>query len=290
MADSYRIVDGKAIAADVRSQLKQELIALKANHGLTVGLAVVLVGDFPPSQIYVRMKEKACKEVGIVSQVIRLDADQQKVTDTIRRLNQDDEVHGILVQLPLPKPLAEVEDEISQLVDPAKDADGLHPENLGKLMAGLDTVAACTPAGVMVLLEHSGVEIEGKRAVVIGRSTIVGKPMAQLLLAANATVTICHSRTKELADHLKNADIVVAAVGRPEMIRGEWLKKGAAVIDVGINRLDDGRLVGDVHFDSAAQKASVITPVPGGVGPMTVAMLLKNTVTLAKRKQGIKNV
>jgi len=275
-----RIIDGKAIAAKIRNEVKQEVKDLQ-ERGLTPGLAVVLVGDDPASQIYVRMKEKACDETGIYSEkhVMPAETTQQALLAKIRELNEDDAIHGILVQLPLPGQLDE--SEVIHSISVQKDVDGFHPVNVGKVFAGEDGFAPCTPAGIMELIRSTGVDPTGKRAVVVGRSNIVGKPVAVLLLAANATVTICHSRTQNLAGECRNADILVAAVGRPEMIKGDWVKPGAVVIDVGINRTDSG-LVGDVDFDEAISNAAHITPVPGGVGPMTIAMLMKNTVRAAR--------
>ena len=244
---------------------------------------MVLAGDDPASQVYVRNKERMAGRVGIDARTIRLPETlaPSQLRDTIAELNHDDSVHGILVQLPLPMSIEQnLATEILNTISADKDVDGLHPLNLGRLMAGESGFVACTPSGCMRLLQETDVSCEGKRAVVIGRSTIVGKPMAQLLLQANATVTICHSRTADLASHVRDADIVIAAVGRPNFVRGSWLKPGAAVIDVGINRGDDGKLVGDVAFDEAITVAGAVTPVPGGVGPMTIAYLLNN-VTLA---------
>lgn len=276
------IIDGKAIAKEMREKLKEEVEILK-DQGLIPHLAVILVGEDPASKIYVRNKEKAAKAVGIKSTTYRLkeETTKDKLLTLIDELNDNPDVHAILVQLPLPKHIPE--DEIIERVNPEKDADGFHPYNLGKLLAGQPTVKPCTPYGVMKLLEYAKVEIRGKEAVIIGRSTIVGKPMFHLLLQEHATVTVCHSKTRDLAFHTKRADILVAAAGSPHLVKGDMIKEGAVVIDVGINRLEDGTLVGDVEFEKAKERASWITPVPGGVGPMTVTMLLYNTVDLAKR-------
>lgn len=275
------IIDGKQLAAETRVEIAERVAALKV-RGITPGLAVVLVGDDPASQSYVRMKEQDCEEVGIVSFDHRRPAEttQDELNALIDTCNSDPAVHGILVQLPLPAHL----DEEAALarISAAKDVDGLHPANLGGLVRGVDAPRACTPWGVMKMLEHYGIELEGKRAVVIGRSSIVGKPQALMLLERNATVTICHSRTADLAGVCREADILVAAVGRPKMVDASYVKPGAVVIDVGINRTDEG-MVGDVDFDAVEPIASAITPVPGGVGPMTRAILLANTVAAAAR-------
>ncbi|MEC7241629.1 MAG: bifunctional methylenetetrahydrofolate dehydrogenase/methenyltetrahydrofolate cyclohydrolase FolD [Myxococcota bacterium] len=251
------------------------------------GLAVILVGEDPASQVYVKRKGIVASRVGFGHQQINMAADstEAEVLAQVHALNSNPEVDGILVQLPLPKGLDAV--AILDAIDPSKDVDGLHPVNAGLLSQGRAQFVACTPLGVMRLLEDAGVDTSGKHAVVIGRSDIVGKPVAQLLLQANCTVTICHSRTRDLAAEVARADIVVAAVGRPEMVKGDWIKPGAVVIDVGINRLDDGRLVGDVDYESAFSVASAITPVPGGVGPMTIAMLMENTLRSAANRQGV---
>ncbi|MDF1726618.1 MAG: bifunctional methylenetetrahydrofolate dehydrogenase/methenyltetrahydrofolate cyclohydrolase FolD [Sulfitobacter sp.] len=288
------IIDGKEFAARVRAQVAQHVTRLKDDHGITPGLAVVLVGEDPASQVYVKSKGKMTVEVGMKSVEHRLDADtaEDDLLALIDQLNNDPEIHGILVQLPLPKHLNE--DLVINSIDPAKDVDGFHISNVGLLGTGQKSMVPCTPLGcLMMLRDHHG-SISGMDAVVIGRSNIVGKPMAQLLLNDSCTVTIAHSRTKDLADVVRRADIVVAAVGRPEMVPGDWIKEGATVIDVGINRLDapekgEGKtkLVGDVHFDSCAERAGAITPVPGGVGPMTIACLLANTVTACCRANGL---
>jgi len=277
------IIDGKALAARIRARIAQDVTRL-CSRGVTPGLAVVLVGDDPASQIYVRGKTRACAEVGVKTFDHRLGADTSEAAllDLVARLNDDANVDGILVQLPLPAGIDER--KVLRLVDPQKDVDGFHPTNLGLLMVGEPRFVACTPFGVMKLLEEAGTELTGARAVVIGRSNIVGKPVASLLLAANATVTVCHSKTKNLAEEVARADVVVAAVGRPQAIKGAWIKEGATVIDVGTNRLDTGKLVGDVEFEAARARATAITPVPGGVGPMTIAMLLENTLLAATRR------
>jgi methylenetetrahydrofolate dehydrogenase (NADP+)/methenyltetrahydrofolate cyclohydrolase len=288
-----RLIDGVAIAREVREELRERVAALTA-AGAQPGLSVVLVGDDPASAVYVRAKGKASADLGMRGDTIRLPAStsQDELLDLIDRLNADDAVHGILVQMPLPKQIdAEL---VIQRIDPAKDVDGFHPVSVGNLLIGAPHgFAPCTPAGVQELLVRSGVETRGAECVIVGRSNIVGKPMAALMVqagaGADATVTVCHSRTRDLAAHVRRADILVAAVGRPEMITGDMLKPGAVVVDVGINRVDDPtdkrgyRLVGDVHFASAVEVASLITPVPGGVGPMTIAMLLRNTVRAAER-------
>ncbi|QUJ75327.1 bifunctional methylenetetrahydrofolate dehydrogenase/methenyltetrahydrofolate cyclohydrolase FolD [Sulfitobacter albidus] len=288
------VIDGKEFAARVRGQVAEHVDRLKADHGITPGLAVVLVGEDPASQVYVRSKGKMTVEVGMKSVEHRLEADTSEadLLALIDQLNKDAEIHGILVQLPLPKHLNE--DLVINSIDPAKDVDGFHISNVGLLGTGQKSMVPCTPLGcLMMLRDHHG-SISGMDAVVIGRSNIVGKPMAQLLLNDSATVTIAHSRTKDLAEIVRRADIVVAAVGRPEMVPGDWIKPGATVIDVGINRLDapergagKTKLVGDVDYDSCAAVAGAITPVPGGVGPMTIACLLANTVTACCRANGL---
>ncbi len=288
---SARIIDGKAIAATIRAEIAQEVAALKAETGRVPGLATVLVGQRKDSQSYVRMKKKACAEVGITSFSNDLPADvsQQDLLNVVRSLNDNPDVHGILVQLPLP---AHIDDEeILGAVSLEKDVDGFHPLNIGRLsMKRREPLfVPCTPRGCIELLDRSGVEIEGKHAVVLGRSNIVGLPVSMLLLHRNATLTICHSRTRNLPEIVRSADILIAAVGRAEMVKGDWVKPGAVVIDVGVNAVEDlgtekgYRLVGDVAFDQVAEHAAAITPVPGGVGPMTIAMLLRNTVDSAKR-------
>ena len=278
-----KIINGKEIAAQVRAELKSEIEELKNKTGTTPGLDVVLVGENPASLVYVRNKIKACEEVGIKSVQHKLPetTTHAELLALIRELNASKDVHGILVQLPLPKQIDE--EEILEEISPSKDVDGFHPYNVGRLMIGNPVLQPCTPYGVMHLIESTGVDLSGKDAVVVGRSNIVGKPMAMMLLRRNATVTVCHSKTKDLAERIKKADILVAAIGRAEFIKGEWVKEGAVVIDVGMNRSPDGRLVGDVDFEGASERAAFITPVPGGVGPMTIAMLLKNTVVAASR-------
>lgn len=253
--------------------------------GKTVGLAVVIVGDDPASRVYVNAKKRACDEVGIYSEEYTLSdkTTQQELLELVGTLNGKDDIDGILVQLPLPSHIDE--EAVINSISPDKDVDAFHPVNVGKIMIGNFDFLPCTPAGVMELIAESGIDIQGKECVIIGRSNIVGKPMSMLLLHKHGTVTICHSRTKDLADVIRRGDIIIAAVGRPEMITGDMIKEGAVVIDVGINRLEDKKLVGDVHFDSCAQKAAAITPVPGGVGPMTIAMLMKNTVKSTKLRK-----
>ena len=276
-----RIIDGKAIAAKVRGEIATQVAQLKAK-GITPGLAVVLVGEDPASKVYVSMKEKACAEVGIFSDEYKLHAETSEadLLVLIERLNSDPKIHGILVQLPLPKQINT--EKVLEAISPAKDVDGFHPYNVGRLVVGKPTFQPCTPYGVMALLKESGVELAGKEVVVVGRSNIVGKPVAFMCLQQNATVTICHSRTRDLPARVRAADVVIAAVGQPEMIKGDWIKEGAVVIDVGVNRVGEKKLVGDVDFAAAAERASAITPVPGGVGPMTITMLLYNTVESAK--------
>lgn len=282
-----QIIDGKLVASEVKSTAAELVRGVKA-AGIEPGLAVILVGDDPASHSYVRMKEQDCAEVGISSIDYRRGADitQSELNSLIDRCNDDPAIHGILVQLPLPVGF----DEESTLarISPEKDADGLHPENMGRLLRGIDAAHACTPWGVMAMLDHYGIDPSGKHAVVVGRSNIVGKPMALMLLARDATVTMCHSRTPDLPAVCRTADILVVAVGRPEMVDAEYVKPGAVVIDVGINRTDKG-MVGDVDFDSVAPIASAITPVPGGVGPMTRAMLVLNTAKAAALVAGVKS-
>lgn len=275
-----RIIDGKSIAKELRESLAPRVAALK-EQGITPGLTVIVVGDDPASAIYVRNKERACVKLGMNSQVLRfpVETTQEEILNTVRLLNQDDSVHGILVQLPLPRHIDE--QAVLRAIDPDKDVDGFHAMNAGRLMNGEPGFVACTPKGVMRLLEVSGVELDGKNAVVVGRSNIVGKPMALLLLQKNCTVTIAHSHTKDLTAVTRSADILVVAVGRAGFITGDMIKPGAAVMDVGINRVD-GKVVGDVDFESAKEVASCITPVPGGVGAMTIAMLMENTVEAAE--------
>ena len=278
-----KIIDGKAIAAAIREEIAQDVEALKPK-GVTPGLAVVLVGDDPASRVYVTMKEKACAQAGIFSDEHKLPAEtsEQELLALIDKLNKDQRIDGILVQLPLPNHIDE--NKILEAISPAKDVDGFHPYNVGRLVTGNPLFQPCTPFGVMKMLEHTGVDLTGKEVVVVGRSNIVGKPVALMCLAQHATVTLCHSRTRNLAEQVGRADVVIAAVGRPEMIKGEWIKEGAVVIDVGVNRVGDKKLVGDVEYQTALQRASAITPVPGGVGPMTISMLLYNTLLSAKRR------
>jgi methylenetetrahydrofolate dehydrogenase (NADP+)/methenyltetrahydrofolate cyclohydrolase len=280
-----QIIDGKAEALRVREETAAAVAAFRDEFGLAPGLATVLVGDDPASATYVRNKRRACAAVGMESFSHELPATttQDQLLDLVRQLNRSREVHGILVQLPLPAGIDAA--AVLQVIDPEKDADGLHPLNQAHLVAGEDGLRPCTPLGVMRLLDRTGVELRGARAVVVGRSNLVGKPVAFLLLERHATVTICHSRTRDLAGEVGRADVLIAALGRPLFIRGEWIKPGSIVIDVGINRLDDGRLVGDVEFATAQARAAAITPVPGGVGPMTIAMLLANTVRAGRRQE-----
>lgn len=284
------IIDGKAFAADLRATVARQVAALQKDHGLTPGLSVILVGEDPASEVYVRNKDKATHEAGMKSEQFRLssDATTQAVLAKVAELNADPTVHGILVQLPLPDQVDAP--AVLDAIDPAKDVDGFHVINVGLLNTGQDAMVPCTPVGCLLMLKHVVGDLTGKRAIVVGRSNIVGKPMAALLLKQHCTVTLAHSRTVDLPGECRRADIVIAAVGRAEMIRGDWIKPGATVIDVGINRIErDGKrkLVGDVAFDEAAAVAGAITPVPGGVGPMTIACLLKNTVTAACRQNAI---
>lgn len=280
------IIDGKQISADMRNEMIAEVAALK-EKGVTPGLAVVLVGEDPASKVYVGSKEKACIQLGMYSEVHRLSEQttEQELLALIDKLNNQNTINGILVQLPLPKHINEkaVIDAIS--VD--KDVDGFHPQSVGNLVIGDDSLLPCTPAGVIELIKRSGIDIAGKHAAVIGRSNIVGKPVAMLLLRENATVTICHSRTANLQEVVKQADIVVVAIGRANAIDASYIKPGAVVIDVGINRLDNGKLAGDVDYESCLAEAGYITPVPGGVGPMTITMLMKNTITAARKANGM---
>jgi methylenetetrahydrofolate dehydrogenase (NADP+)/methenyltetrahydrofolate cyclohydrolase len=278
------IIDGKAVAADVRAQVAIDAAALEERTGHRAGLVTILVGEDPASQVYVRSKVAACREAGMESfhEPMPATSSQREVLEMVDRMNADDRVDGILVQSPLPAGLNFK--EVLERIDPAKDVDGFHPLNVGRLVANQPGLVACTPKGVMELLDRTGVEVEGANAVVVGRSDIVGKPVALLLLHRSATVTICHSRTRDLPAVTREADILIAAVGRPEMITGDMVKPGATVIDVGMNRTDDG-LRGDVHFPSASEVAGAITPVPGGVGPMTIAMLLRNTVDAATARR-----
>lgn len=282
-----RIIDGKAVSAQVKEEIKQEVSQLKEN-GVEIGLAVVIVGDDPASQVYVRNKEKACEFVGFNSYKYALPAEttEEELLALIDKLNNDDKVDGILVQLPLPKHL---DDKlIINNIRPDKDVDAFHPVNVGHIMVGDYSFLPCTPAGVMKLIDSTGVDVAGKECVVIGRSNIVGKPQAMLLLHRSGTVTVCHSKTKNLKEVCSHADILVAAVGRAKMITADYIKEGAVVIDVGMNRDENGKLCGDVDFEDCKDKAGYITPVPGGVGPMTIAMLMQNTLTAGKMHKGIK--
>ena len=276
------IIDGRAVSAAVRERITKETAEFKEKTGITPGLAVVLVGENPASQVYVRNKHKACLEVGFLSQVHTLPTEttEAELLALLAELNNDKNIHGILVQLPLPKHISE--EAVILAIDPAKDVDAFHPINVGGVMTGKYDFVPCTPAGVMELLAHYGIDPAGKNAVVVGRSNIVGKPQALLLLEKNATVTVCHSKTPDLATVTRTADILVAAVGREALIKADMVKPGAVVIDVGMNRNAEGKLCGDVDFNGVSEVASYITPVPGGVGPMTITMLLQNTLTAAK--------
>ena len=276
------IISGKYVSAEVRKSLAAQISDFKEKCGVTPGLAVILVGNDPASAVYVRNKHKGCLEVGINSYEITMgeNTTEEELLCEIDRLNADPAVHGILVQLPLPKHISE--EKILNRISPRKDVDAFHPENVGKITLGKYSFLPCTPAGIMELLAFYNVDIEGKECVVLGRSNIVGKPMALLLLSKNGTVTVCHSRTRNLAEITKRADILVVAIGKARFVGADMVKEGAVVIDVGINRLPDGKLAGDVDFDAVEPIASMITPVPGGVGPMTITMLLKNTLTAAK--------
>ena len=275
------LIDGKKIAAETRAEIAAAVAEQKA-AGAVPGLAVIIVGENPASQVYVRNKHKACGEVGMYSEVIEMpdDTTQETLLAKIAELNDDDKIDGILVQLPLPKHIDE--EKVINAIRPDKDVDAFHPVNTGKIMIGNPDFLPCTPAGVMVMLKKTGIDITGKNCVAVGRSNIVGKPMAMLLLGANGTVTVCHSKTKDLASVTREADILVVAIGRADFITGDMVKEGAVVIDVGMNRREDGKLTGDVDFASAFERASYITPVPGGVGPMTITMLLQNTLTASK--------
>lgn len=280
------LIDGKAVSLQVKQQVKQECDKLKAK-GVTPGLAVIIVGDDPASQVYVRNKERACEECGFYSVKYALDADttQDELNALIDKLNKDEKINGILCQLPLPKHLDDK--EVINRIDPIKDVDAFHPVNVGAIMIGDYNFLPCTPAGVMELIHSTGVDVTGKKAVVIGRSNIVGKPMAMLLLHENATVEITHSKTLDLKSITKEADILVAAIGRAKFVTADMVKQGAVVIDVGMNRDENGKLCGDVDFENVKDKCSFITPVPGGVGPMTISMLMRNTLTAAKLQNGL---
>ncbi len=287
------LIDGKAFAENLRKTITEQTAELEKKHHIHPGLAVVLVGEDPASQVYVRNKEKFAIECGFKSETFRLPAEtsQEELLTLIETLNNDKTIHGILVQLPLPKHLNE--EEVLYAINPLKDVDGFHPVNIGQLSIGKPYLIPCTPLGSLLLLQDKlGKDLSGKHAVIVGRSNIVGKPMMQLLLSQNCTVTIAHSRTKDVAALCREADIVVAAVGVPKLVKGDWIKKGAAVIDVGINRIEENgkmRLVGDVDFDEAVKNAAYITPVPGGVGPMTIACLLRNTLTAMCLQNGIED-
>ncbi|MFW5894496.1 MAG: bifunctional methylenetetrahydrofolate dehydrogenase/methenyltetrahydrofolate cyclohydrolase FolD [Bacillota bacterium] len=276
-----QIIDGKALSKSIRAEVKKEVESLREKHGKSPHLVVVLVGDNPASETYVRMKHKACEKAGIKSTAINKDASisEDELLELIHELNHDDDVHGILVQLPLPKHMDA--NKVINTIAYQKDVDGFHPMNIAALQIGTEGITPATPKGIMTLLDHTGIKLEGKNAVIIGRSNIVGKPVAQLLLKENATVTIAHSRTRNLSELAASADVLVAAVGRPKMVTADMVKEGATVIDVGVNRVE-GKLVGDVDFENVKDKAAYITPVPGGVGPMTIASLLENTVECFK--------
>ena len=277
-----QIIDGKAVSASVRERIAKETAEFAKKTGVIPGLAVIIVGENPASQVYVRNKHKACQDVGMYSVVIEMpeNTTQEQLLEKVDELAKDNAIHGILVQLPLP---AHIDEEmVIKAIPPEKDVDAFHPANVGRIMIGNQSFVPCTPAGVMELLDAYDIEIEGKNCVIIGRSNIVGKPQAMLMLQKNATVTICHSRTKNLAEVTSKADILVAAVGRSKFVTADMVKEGAVVIDVGINRGEDGKLCGDVDYDAVFDKVSYITPVPGGVGPITITMLLKNTLTAAK--------
>lgn len=282
-----KIIDGKAVSLAVKDRVKEETARLK-EQGIEIGLAVVIVGNNPASRVYVNNKKKACEYVGFVSREYALpeETTEEELLKLVNDLNNDDAINGILVQLPLPKQINET--AIINAINPEKDVDAFHPVNVGKIMIGDFNFLPCTPAGVMELIASTGETVSGKECVVIGRSNIVGKPMSMLLLHQNGTVTICHSRTQNLADVCRRADILVAAVGKANFVTADMVKEGAIVIDVGMNRLDNGKLCGDVKYDEVSEKAGYITPVPGGVGPMTIAMLMQNTLTSAKIKNGVK--
>ncbi|MBQ9760980.1 MAG: bifunctional methylenetetrahydrofolate dehydrogenase/methenyltetrahydrofolate cyclohydrolase FolD [Clostridia bacterium] len=279
-----KLIDGKAISAQIRAEIKDKTEEFYSKNGFAPGLAVIIVGENPASQVYVRNKKRGCEEVGFHSEVYEMPeaTTQAELNALVDKLNADEAIHGILVQLPLPKHLDET--EVLLRIDPSKDVDAFHPYNVGKIMIGDYDFLPCTPAGVMALLERTGIDPAGKKCVVIGRSNIVGKPMAMLLLHANGTVTVCHSRTKDLAAVAREADILVVAIGRADFVGADMVKEGAVVIDVGMNRRADGKLTGDVDFAAVEPIASYITPVPGGVGPMTITMLLQNTLTAAEKK------
>ena len=277
---SAKILYGKDFAEQIKNSARLEVEEIKNNFGVTPGLAVIIVGENPASQVYVRNKHKTCEELGIKSEVVTMPESSTKdeLLNKIDELNADKNIHGILVQLPLPDAIKKYSEEILNRINPLKDVDGFHPVNVGNLVIGNPALVPCTPAGCIEMLDLAGIEIDGKRAVIIGRSNIVGKPMLHLLMARNATVTVCHSHTKNLTDITREADILVAAMGKPKFVTADMIKPGAVVIDVGINRIAPKKLVGDVDFDNAVEVASAITPVPGGVGLLTVAMLMKNVV------------
>ncbi len=279
-----QIIDGKNVALQVKLEVKEQVARLKAKYNVTPGLAVILVGDDPASAVYVRNKQKACDDVGIHSRTFSFasDVEQKELEILIGELNKNPQYNGILVQMPLPKPLNSR--ALLNMIDPDKDIDGLLPSNIGKLAIGEEALYPCTPLGIMVLLQRYSIPVSGAHAVIVGRSNLVGKPLALMMLAANATVTVCHTKTKDLSEIIKQADILVAAAGRRGVIKGEWIKQGAVVIDVGTNRNESGKLTGDVEFEQAEKRASFITPVPGGVGPMTIAMLMKNTLAATERQ------
>ena len=285
---SAKILYGKDFAAQIKESARIEVENLKNNFNVTPGLAVIIVGENPASQVYVRNKHKSCEELGINSVVVEMaeNTTKDELLAKIDELNADKNIHGILVQLPLPDAIKNNSEEILNRIDPQKDVDGFHPMNVGKLVTGSPALVPCTPAGCIEMLDLAGIEIDGKRAVIIGRSNIVGKPMLHLLMARNATVTVCHSHTKNLAEVTREADILVAAMGKPKFVTADMIKTGAVVVDVGINRIAPKKLVGDVDFDAAIEIASAITPVPGGVGLLTVAMLMKNVVTATKLQIG----
>jgi methylenetetrahydrofolate dehydrogenase (NADP+)/methenyltetrahydrofolate cyclohydrolase len=295
-----QIINGRKISEEIKKEVKQKKEALFNETGIVPGLAFILVGDNPASQVYVNMKGKACEELGFYSVTIKLPAQttEDELIEKIKALNNDSKIHGILVQLPLPAHIDE--QKVLQAIDPIKDVDGFHPVNVGKLVIGLDTYLPCTPAGIQELLKRSDINPSGKHVVIVGRSNIVGKPIANILLQkrdwANATVTVCHTGTRDISYFTRQADILIVAMGKPEFIRGDMIKPGAVVIDVGVNRIDDPnaekgyRIVGDVHFESAFEVAGAITPVPGGVGPMTIAMLMKNTLQAALNQIKVKEL
>ena len=280
-----QLIDGKKVAGEIREELKKEVEALRAEKGIVPGLAVIIVGEDPASRVYVNAKKKACAELGFYSEehTMPVDTKQEVLINLIKKLNADPKIHGILCQLPIPKHLNE--EEVLDTISPTKDVDGFHPVNVGNLYIGKKTYLPCTPAGCIELIKRTGVEIKGKEAVVVGRSNIVGKPVAMLLLSNHATVTICHSRTQDLPGVCRRGDILVVAIGKPEFVKGSWIKPGAVVIDVGVNRGADKKLLGDVAFNEVLEVAGFITPVPGGVGPMTITMLMRNTLEAARRSK-----